>query len=352
MKHIICCLLAIGLGFSSCYREPVVLEFDDTYDVKKPEKGERDKLPPVDVYHNYVYAAEDRVDLEILRDLNEDKTVRDLMMPASLILTIKRSLVQEEALPVKVELMTPENAPEIYPTVVKGLTTLLPAGVYSFSSEAAVIASGEKSIDVEIALNKEEMKNLDPSHPYVLPIIYTVDKEKAVVRGYYLCTVTFRDKSQIPVGNNVVLNPSGDLSGGVLIEREALTCSSNYEAERASTRLTDGRTDDSWYVRYQSGAYLDIRFNMANVKAVVLNVPGRYKQFKSVTVEVSDDGGNTWIDQGTVQIDRYYSTTFLEFRQPVVINAIRLKEFVPIYVDYGEQYYYADITEVRVLSGR
>ncbi len=340
--------LLLGGILASCMHEPVVLEFNDSYTPKKPTPGKLDPLPPVDVYNTYVFPLETNVERTVVNELNSDGAIAQTTFDATPVeLRIRTSIAAKEDLVITPTVITAENNPEAYASLIKGTTKLLPENAYTIAEANVTIPQGEKETVVHLNLNEEVVKGLDFSEgSYLLPVMLQLPEGKGIVRGHFMLTINSVTRKAFPTGNNVELVSTYPQDIQDMIWKSALSFKSNVVSGRLN-KLNDGVINDSWYTRESDNAWLTIHFSEANIRMIELytNNPNSFSHIK---VEVSTDGGNNWIPQGAIDTTQKLDQTNIAFTQPVTINAIRLSEFIPLIKQQNNQY--GDITEIRLFT--
>lgn len=134
-------------------------------------------------------------------------------------------------------------------------------------------------------------------------------------------------KVEVPtliVGDNVSYIP-GQVTGDPV---KNVVYSSNYESHRVQN-LEKYNYNSVWWVEEGSDTYLQINFDMAVVLQGTFMCPLNPKQktVKRVKIEVSNNGGETFVEQGYLDVPdaRWYIS--FEFDTPQEINAIKFSEF-------------------------
>lgn len=337
LSQYITLLFGVLLLASGCAKAPVVLEFDDSYTPAQPKKGERDTPPPVDLLTVYSYFKTAKEEISVTRSFSSEGVVEEVSSLDDRVLIFRTSVAVEQAMNFKIEKMTAENAPEDFPKVIKGSFVELPAAAFTVEHADIALQQGEKSAEVRIRFHVEAFKTLDKSKNYVLPLVIIPPKESGVkVLGYYTLTITLTDVQALPSGENVsvVKELSGERISG-----SALTVNTDY-AENHVYKVNDGESaqwSGNWWVPSHSQHWLTLHFETTKVKGIVIAT--KYpKYITSLRVSVSQDGGVTMVEQGTVTTEENYFELKIAFDKPVEINAVKLDQFVGAkdYVDVLE----------------
>lgn len=151
--------------------------------------------------------------------------------------------------------------------------------------------------------------------------------------------------SLIP-GQNTTLSPRNIDDEPI----EITSITSNFRNDMVNG-LKDGRLWGSqWWVQAHSDTYLELKFDKNFIKGLgFVCYPGyKGKSIKSVKIEVSEDGGASYVYQGTVQVPDARSKIYILFNHPVAIDAIRISDFDTHSNDPSDQY--VDMAEVMVFE--
>ncbi|MBR8764269.1 hypothetical protein IX335_001497 [Porphyromonas levii] len=95
-----------------------------------------------------------------------------------------------------------------------------------------------------------------------------------------------------------------------------------------------------WWVQEGSDSYLEIKFDMTLVTSgkMKCNLNSKSKTIKKVKIEVSNDGGVTFVEQGYLEVPKAGWYTYFVFDTPQEINAIRFSEFETYSTDPKDRY--------------
>lgn len=327
-KILYVCMLGI-MALTSCEKEPIVLEFDDSYTPKAPDKGDRDPMPPVDLLTLYTYFADNQPDIIINRTIDGDDGSLSVEDIEDREIIIKTSIPADIDTHIELLPMTDENSDGQYSTIVKGLNLELPADAYSLSTQNVTISQGERQAQLSIRFNKEKFLELDHTRVYVLPLVMKADNSEAKIVNNYTLYIHLLDVKKLPHGNNVEAPYS--ISGNI-VAKSNLTFSSDFASAHVY-KLNDGNTWQNWWVNGLSNSYLLINWKNGSsvVKALSFTTDDYWKRMKSVKVWASQDGGITFIEQGTVDLTPSDSSNpVCAFKTPITINALKLTDFVSV----------------------
>ncbi len=284
--HILYFAMAFLLISVSCTKDPVVLEFDDSYTPKPPKKGALKEEPPVDLLTVYTYFQESQKDLVVNRVLQTDGSLEIKDEINNVEVQVKTTIPVEAATTFEVTLM--ENEDEAFPKIVKGLTVLLPEDVYNLENSTLDFKVGDKEVgNTIINLKKDAFKKLDKMKEYVLPLKIKITKGEAVILNYFVLHVTLQDVEALPEAPNV--SPSYNFptpSQDKVLRESALHVNSDY-ATGHLYKLTDSNLGSNWWVKPEEGHWLSIGIdNLQKIKAIVIKTPSwNNKNLKACDVD-------------------------------------------------------------------
>ena len=328
IKNILHFLLIGVIILSSCVKEPVVLDFDDSYTPKAPVKGKRDAIPPVDLLNVYAYFLNNEVSQTVNRTINADGTLTIDAMDDRAI-ELRTSIPVESNMMIELSKMTAENGGENYPKIIKGLTVELPSEAYSLSKNEITLAKGEKNASVNIQFHKDKFLALDKAKTYALPLVMKLKEGKAIIVNYYVLYISLQDVELLPQGDNVTAVNA--VPAGTLYQTKAITITSNYAQEHLY-KLNDGDMNyaNNWWTQSGGNTWLAIGLkNSTKIKAVVLKT--HYwdrKTIKSAKIWASQDGGTTYVEQGDVSFTDETKTAIVSFKTPININSVKITNFI------------------------
>src|SRR3712207_383774 len=161
LKYIIYALVGVSTLWTSCSKDPQVLEFDPSYTPKRPTPGQKDKLPPVDLLTVYGYFNDNMPTKVVNRTLQSDGTVA-VPEIGEMEVGIHTSVAVETDATIMVEPVTATNNADLYGKLIKGTVVELPADAYKLTDASHQVQKGKK-LDAKAKLSfvKEKFQALD-----------------------------------------------------------------------------------------------------------------------------------------------------------------------------------------------
>lgn len=328
---IFCFLLVL----SACNRiEPEIVEADYKYTPTEPEGEDRGTIqtPPVDLLTQYVYFKnnDQKRDVYVIID-NSSET---LLSPGDLEVLVSTSFPVKEPFIAELELMNSEDFPKSYAQVMMEGPKHLPKEAYKIDTNKLSFNVGDKEKKVSIKFDEDVLMALDESHEYVIPLVVKLPKDtKVKTHNYFLLTLRIAKVQKIiESDNNLTLASSLPKN----LKQIPYVVASNYN-ESTLHMLNDGEKDswnnrwDSWSARSGSDHFLEFSFKQSKVKAVVIytlnaSFSSNYS-LKSVSFEVSNTNGFTYIPQGKVTVEKTSERLVVLFNSPVDINRLKMLDF-------------------------
>lgn len=334
---------ATALLLSNCRKpEPTVLEFNDSFTTTPPTPGERDTPPAVDVLTPYVYFADNQQKITIMRTIQEDESLAIDDPIKEFDVMIKNNAKKDRDETYNIEVMSKENTPKLYDTVIKGNTLLLPSSTYTLSSNSLTIKKGKKVSEnpIKISFNKDELIKLDKTKEYILPlVIKNPEGEDAVPANYYTLSVTVFDMEKLVSGDNV--SGSMNIPPNIEILEDLQLSAGNNET--LLPRLTDGDPNGSyWWTTSGVDNWLMIKFEQKLITAIIIDQKTSHK-LSEVSVDVANAEDGPFYPQGTCSFRGTEERVVITFNKPIKINRLKLHGI------HGQTGYIA-LTEVRVAA--
>lgn len=335
----------IGLMASCKSPEPEIVESNYEYAIDK-KKVEVDTPDP---FHfddaPYVYMAkEDQVaNFSILKKTSGDMSVGD-PKTVDLKVQLTRALSEDVTLTLDVDTKKTEElltANPMYKELTKDALT--------FPQEIKIPA-GEKSAKVSITLEEKDLDRYEIETTYALVLDFSsTSKALRFAKGFNLIEVKATASVALPQGNNVTA--ADNLPDGVTkYPSSDITPKSDYQSGRLWV-MFDGRThyrSNNWWVQSGSSTTLELKLaSRTKVKAIVVwgnpyHGEGN-KSLKGVTVHATNNGGASYVTQGSILMDKPANPVYIVFNEAIEVDAILLSDFVSR-VDY------ADIVEIEVYT--
>ncbi len=145
--------------------------------------------------------------------------------------------------------------------------------------------------------------------------------------------------SKLNNSENVSLSPR--TPSGAEVNSDLITPKSNNTVAPALlSRLFDGDySRQNYWLKSKSGYYLELSLaEIMKVSGVVFYTNNTNKKsIRSVKVEVSDDGGETWFEQGSIVSPTPLRVLNVAFNAPVEVNRVRFSDFIS-HSDYVDIY--------------
>lgn len=335
----------IGLMASCQSPDPEIVESNYEYaiDEKKvavdtPDPFHFDDTP-------YVFMAkEDQVaNFSILKQTSGDVSVGD---PKTIDLEVQltKALSEDVTLTLDVDAKKTEELLTANP-MYKELTK----DALAFPQEIKIPA-GEKSAKVSITLEDKDLKRYEMETTYALVLDFsTTSKTLRFAKGFNQIEVKATASVALPQGNNVTA--ADNLPDGVTkYPSSDITPKSDYQSGRLWV-MFDGNTrynSSNWWVESGSSTTLELKLaNKAKVKAIVVwGNPYHWegnKSLKGVTVHATNNGGSTYVTQGSILMDKLANPVNIIFNEAIEVDAILLSDFI-------SRVSYADIVEIEVYT--
>ncbi|MGQ1944045.1 DUF1735 domain-containing protein [Ornithobacterium rhinotracheale] len=320
-----------GLLLSNCNDtdDIEVVKFDDSFIPAKPVEKDRDTPPKVNLLDNIIFFANSENTVQVNKETLD--TENFINIPVS----TNRKVTEDLAFHLNLDENWVSNNPNL---------TILPETAYKI--EKQTLTQGKRNGSIKVVLNTEEAKKLDRS--YYLPLQIISDNENLnVLKGFDKSVFKIIIKKSYPIPNENNVSVIEDLNIPFeLGDKINFNVNANY-ATGHTYKINDGRNRESWWVdtRYNN-IFLEMKFETRTVKAMFLTLNSR--DLEGLKVSVSNDNGETWIDQGEITLKNTNSYAYIVFEKPIDINAIKFSNFKA----NGSNSVYANINEVDIYSNR
>lgn len=215
----------------------------------------------------------------------------------------------------------------------------------SLGEMTVTIPAGETVVKGHFSLKSTDSFTEEPGYLTALVMTTTGGTDSPVVSANNGILFLRVNISALAAKQNASLVDSQDeIGSGIVSDVVGSTNSSSSGNARAV--FTGGRGSQFW-VKQGSATYLQANFEKEKIGGFVLMSPWGWKQkyLKSVRIEVSEDGGDNFVFQGTIRLGYPTTSVYVKFDTPVEINAIRLSEFetfsndpTDMYVDISAMY--------------
>lgn len=308
------------LLFTACERPEVeIVEYDDSYSLD--EKFIKVDIPKETNYDPTNYFKVEGSSEVILATNIVDGKGNMVNKEIPLVIRLRRALDEDLTIVLK------EDRERLvdYPGISTGIHSF-PEGALK-SEYRITIPAGKTMVEESIAV--QDATNLTAPTGYLTAFALTTEEKDKITPSNLNSTLYVRVivSALIPKQNISYINE--ELAGSA-IPSSQIRAESNYRGDHVH-KLFNGSTwmGSEYWVQRDSDTYIITRFSKTTVTGVVfMCVPGpKGKSLKAVTIEVSDDGGSTWIPQGSISYPDVEWDVNVQFNEPVEINAIRFTKF-------------------------
>lgn len=328
-------LLALGgLLLTNCYDsdEIEVIKFDDSFTPAPPTEKERDTPPLINLLDDFVFFKKDVVTIPV----DKDNLATNNVISGEVFTNRKMSENFEYQLELDQDWIS--SNPNLQ---------AIPNGAFTISGQT--LNKDERNGTFKIQLNAKVAKELGGT--YYLPLkLVSKNDNLNILKGYEsgVFKLVFKKSYPIPEGNNVEGKKGYYFDGlGNNIPRTDLSFNSNYAPDHLF-KLNDGNQQGAnwWADTDDNTTYLDVKFPINTIKAIKLYTKSYWQNaVGSVKIEVSNDNGNTWKEQGIANFGQYSTVSTIVFTQPIDINTVRISNFTR-----GGSSNFININEVEVFK--